>query len=99
MIANAGGESFAAKCAPDDPCFQRTKTPAELDTIIHVIDFGANWVAQMQVFRHESEEPTQSRDVAHVKCAEIERHKEHLVRVYYDRIGFAPSGGDPFAFR
>ncbi len=81
MIADARSNSFATKRAPDDPGFERAETAAELDAIVHVINFRAHRIAEMQIFGGEGEEPPQPPNVAQVEGAEIERDKEHLVRV------------------
>ena len=45
MIADARGNSFATKSAPDDPGFERAETTAELDAVVHVINFRAHRIA------------------------------------------------------
>src|SRR6266480_1960898 len=99
MIPNARRQSFAAECAPNHPRFERTKTTSELHPVIHVIDLCAHWVAEMEVLGHESKEPTQTPDLAHIERTKIQRNKKHFVRINYDRIGFAPACGHPLAFR
>src|SRR5205823_14075091 len=66
---------------------------------VHAIDFGADRVAEMQVFREESTAPTQPTDVAQVESTEIERNKKHFMRIDHGGIGFGPPSGDPFALR
>ena len=99
MVPNARRQSFATECAPNDPRLEGTKTTAELHPVIHVIDFSADCVAEMQVFGHEGKEPTQTPDIAQVERTEIEWNKKHFVWINHDGIGFAPACSHPFAFR
>src|SRR6266480_3768218 len=99
MVPNARRQSFATECAPNDPRLEGTKTTAELHPVIHVIDFSADWVAEMHVLGDQSKEPAQTSDIAQVERTEIKRNKKHFVRINHDGIGFAPARGHPFAFR
>src|SRR5438093_5756748 len=99
MIPNARRESFATERPPNDPRFKGTKAAAQVDAVIHVVDLRAHRVAEMQVLGHESKEPTQTPDLPDIERTKIKRNKKHFVRINYDRIGFAPACGHPFAFR
>src|SRR5882724_2224603 len=99
MIPNPRRQSSATKCAPNDPRFKGAKTAAELHPVIHIIDLRAHWVAEMKVLGHESKEPAQTPDLAHIERTEIQRNKEHFMRINHDGIGFAPACGHPLAFR
>ena len=97
MLAQSVRHSGATERPPDDPCFERPETAAELDAVIHIILFGFNGVAA-QIFRDQGEDTAQTFEIAHEQNTEIERNKERLVRIDHDRVGFTPSFGDPFVF-
>src|SRR4030095_75805 len=98
VITDACRESSSAERAPYDPRLERAKTAAEVHSIIHVIDLGTDWIAEMHVLRRKCKQTTQTSNIAHVERTEIQRHKKHFVRIDDDRICFAPSRGEPLAF-
>src|SRR5437870_7970983 len=59
VLANARGHSSAAERAPNDPRLERAKTATQLYAVIHVVDLGADRIAQVQMLRREREEPAQ----------------------------------------
>src|SRR5205823_6772416 len=99
MITNTRGQTLATEGAPNDPGFKSTKTAAKLHPVIHVIDLSADRVAEVQVFRHERKEASQTPNITQIERAEIEGNKKHFMRIDHDGIGFAPACGDPLAFR
>src|SRR5260370_39031142 len=70
VFAHERDHPFATKRAPDDPRFQGTKSPAELNAIVHVIFFSLDRISP-QIFRHKGENAPQSLQVAHVEDAEV----------------------------
>src|SRR5262249_37296044 len=56
MIADTRGEPFASKRAPYHPRFESAKTAAKLHPEIHVVDLGADGIAQVHVLRRERKE-------------------------------------------
>src|SRR5260370_17738855 len=99
MITDARGQSLTTEGAPNNPRFERTNTAAKVHPVSHVIDFSADWVAEMQVLGHESKKAPQTPDIAQIERAEIEWNKKHFVRIDHNGIGFTPARGHPFAFR
>src|SRR5205807_2930774 len=97
-FAKARGHSFAAEAAENYPCFQGAKSAAKLDAVIHVILLRFDRVAA-QIFRHECEDAPQALEIAHVKDTEIQRNEKGFVRIYNNRIGFAPTSSERFVFR
>src|SRR4051794_10086039 len=86
MIANPSGQTFAAKGAPDHPGFQGPETATELDTVIHVIDFGAGGIAA-QVFWDEGKNATKAFNFSHIESTKVEWHEQHLMRIDHNRVG------------
>src|SRR5260370_39836900 len=69
VFAHERDHPFATKRAPDDPRFQGTKSPAELNAVVHVIFFSLDRISP-QIFRHKGENAPQSLQVAHVEDAQ-----------------------------
>src|SRR2546423_267994 len=98
MLPNSRRQPLATEGAPNHPRFDGAEAPAELDTIIHIVYFGAGGIAP-QVFRDECKNATKPFDFANIENAKVEGHKQHFVWIDYDRVRQIETIGHPFAFR
>src|SRR4029077_15194513 len=76
----------------------RAESSAELDPVIHVVLLAFDSVAAKD-FGYEGKNATQALEPTHVKHAEIQRHKNGLMRIDHDGVGQLPAFGYPSVFR
>src|SRR6266511_140122 len=74
------------------------QSASKLDAVVHIVFLRVDRVTT-QIFWHKAEHAPQSFEVAHIKHAEIERHKDCFVRIDYYRICQLPAFSHPFVLR